>query len=600
MDRCPHRRVYVHLKDWALKVTGADDVRAAIETATVLAFPRAPSAVAAEKRKTSQTGGSRDTAPAAGGQGGGAHDDGVDDTLDRRYAFTPLTDLGNAERFAGRFGNSLRYCPALGWLAWDNRRWRRDGADERVKLSEHLTVRAIQDEADAVRNSDLDYEVRKGVWYSDKVAAWGRASEGAAKLGSISKRAAAIMAIGIELLDADPMKITVKNGTLHVARRDGDEPYVQLRPHDPGDFITRLAPVVYDPAAACPLYDRFLDEIHPADVDAEGDPIKPVRRSMQAFLHRWFGYSLTGDASEQKMVFLYGKGRNGKGVLVNIVSHVAGDYADSIGIESFLDSGRARAGGQATPDLAGLPGVRLLGTSEPKKGATLDESLVKLFTGGDRIKARHLNKDFFSFVPQAKLTMQGNYRPKISGADEGIWGRIVLVPCLVFIPPERRDLKLFDKLKVESSGVFNRLLDGLCGWLDHGLMLPDSVKAATAEYRADSDPLARFLDVCVVQSVKSRVQASDMHALFSAWAKANGETVWTIKGLGSALREKGIPIHKSDVIYWTGVKLVKTPDDFVDHEGNVRHQDMRAARNSESWNDDNPPILPNPGGFDDA
>jgi putative DNA primase/helicase len=588
-------------------VTGADDVRDAIDSAIVLAFPRAASAAAAGE-ESSQMRGSCDTAPAAGEGGernnGGHRQDGPDDDrLNQRYAFFPLTDLGNAERFVGRHGEKLRYCNALGWLAWDGRRWKRDGAEESVKLAEHRTVRSIQDEAKAIRRAEnLDYMVKKTkteiIFYSDKLAAWGRASEGAQKLAAISKRAAAMMAIGIEQLDADPMRITVLNGTLHVAKRDGDAPYVQLRPHDPEDYITRLAPVTYDPDARCPLYDRFMDEIHPPDADAEGVPIAPLKRSMQRFLNDWFGYSLTGDTSEQKMIFLYGKGRNGKGVLVNTVSHVAGDYADSIGIESFLDSGRARAGGQATPDLASLPGVRMLGTSEPKKGATLDEAFVKLFTGGDRIKARHLNKDFFAFVPQAKLTMQCNYRPKISGADEGIWGRIKLVPCLVFIPPERRDPKLFDKLKLESSGVLNRLLDGLCRWLDDGLVFPESVQAATAEYRADSDPLARFFEVCVAQHPTSRVQASDMHVLFCAWAKANGETLWTIKGLGSAMRDKGIPSQKSDVIYWTGVKLLKAPDDFIDHEGKVRHQDTRAARKAENWGpDDDPPDPPEMGGL---
>ncbi len=290
----------------------------------------------------------------------------------------------------------------------------------------------------------------------------------------MSKRTGAMLAIEVDALDRDPMKINVLNGTLHVDKaRHADVGYVVLRPHDPADYITRLAPVSYDPAAEAPLFDGFLDVIQPP-VEVEVDGTTELRRDAQRFLKSWFGYALTGATAEQKMVFFYGKGRNGKGVLVNIASWVAGTYADSIPIESFLDSGRARAGGQATPDIAGLPGVRLLGTSEPKKGATLDEAFVKLFTGGDRIKARHLNKDYFAFTPQAKLTMQGNYRPKISGADEGIWGRIILVPFSVFIPPGSRDPGLYDKLKAEGSGILNRPLDGLRWWLEDGLVLPDA------------------------------------------------------------------------------------------------------------------------------
>ena len=540
------------------------DVRDAVRGAVVLAFLR-PTAVAAES--SSQTGGSRDSTSAA--EKGGPDDGRGDDRRppadapppdDIAFALRPMTDLGNAERFASRFRDLLRYCPALGWLAWDGKRWKRDGAEEHVKLAEHTTARAIQDEAKALAGSFYDVQVggteAKPIFWSDKLRSWGRSTEGVQKLAAMSKRAGAMLAIDVAHLDRDPMKICVMNGTLHVDK--AHEGYIALHPHDPNDYITRLAPVTYDPEAEAPLFDAFLDEIQPPVTDDAGR----ATREAQRFLKTWFGYSLTGDTAEQKMVFLYGKGRNGKGVLVNIVSHVAGTYADSIPIESFLDSGRARAGGQATPDIAGLPGVRLLGTSEPKKGATLDEAFVKLFTGGDRIKARHLNKDYFAFTPQAKLTMQGNYRPKISGADEGIWGRIILVPCLVFIPPEKRDAKLFDKLRAESSGILNRLLDGLRWWLDHGLVLPEAVKAATAQYRADSDPLGRFLEACTAQDDLCRVQATMLHDVFSAWARANGESVWTIKGLGTALKERGWHAKKSDQSWWLGVRLTKHVHDF--------------------------------------
>ena len=550
-------------------MNGADDVREALRSAQVLAFPRAPpSAGSAAPDVVSSQVGASDVAFAAGGRGGGdrigalpeaQEGDGDDLVLARR----PMTDLGNAERFAGRFRDRLSYCPALGWLAWDGMRWKRDGAEELVKLAEHTTARAIQDEAEALAQSVYDFQVggteKKPIFLSDKLRGWGRQTESVQKLAAMSKRAGAMLAIEVDALDRDPMKINVGNGTLHVDKiQHADEGYVVLRPHDPADYITRLAPVTYDPHAEAPLFDAFLDVIQPPVVNEDGVP----RRDAQRFLKSWFGYALTGATAEQKMVFFYGKGRNGKGVLVNIAGHVAGSYADSIPIESFLDSGRARAGGQATPDIAGLPGVRLLGTSEPKKGATLDEAFVKLFTGGDRIKARHLNKDFFAFVPQAKLTMQGNYRPKISGADEGIWGRIILVPFGVFIKPEERDPGLYDKLKGEGSGILNRLLDGLRIWLDEGLVLPDAVRAATKQYREDSDPLGRFLEACTVQDLGGRVQATAIYELFCAWAKANGETVWAMKGFTSGMQERGYASKKSSLSYWLDLKLTKHLHDF--------------------------------------
>lgn len=541
-----------------------NDIVAAAPNAEILALPGCASEAIDDDESAQQ--GEKDEADA--GRARGRISDA--ESIDLRLARFPLTDLGNAERFKARHEDDLRYCPDIGWLYWDGRRWARDGAEEVVKRAEHMTVRAIQDEAKALRESGQDavFVDAKGkeTLLSDKIVAWGRNSEAASRMASISKRADSMMAVAVGDLDADKMKINVANGTLHIAKRD-DGPYVILKPHDPADYITKISPVDYDQHAVCPRYDRFLDEVQPPDEHGG--------RDVQIFLDQWAGLSLTGDTSEQKITFHYGKGRNGKSVWVKTISFVAGDYADSIPIESFLDSGRARAGGQATPDLAGLPGVRMLTTSEPKKGATLDEGLIKLFSGGDVIKARHLNKGFFAFTPQAKLTMQGNYRPRITGADEGIWNRLVLVPWGVYFPADKRDPKLEEKRRGEASGILNRLLDGLCAWLDSGLRIPSSVAAATADYRSDSDPLSRFLEACTRQALGKRVQATDMHNVFTAWAKSNGETPWTAKGLGSALKERGLAQKKSGNALWLDIELTKGVTDFAEAAG--AHQDEEAG-----------------------
>lgn len=503
------------------------------------------------------------------GDGDRSPDD--DDQLNLRLAFFPLTDLGNAERFRERYRGRLLFCAAIGWLAWDGRRYSVEGAEELVKIAEHDTVRAIQAEADAVRKTgnrdegveggrDFTVETKRDgtvVLYSDKIARWGRASEAANKLGALSKRGAPYFSISIDKLDADPMKINVANGTLVVQRsRDGD--YVAFKPHDPADLITKMSPVNYDKSAACPIYDAMLAKIQPSEI-------------MRRFLHQWAGLSLTGDTSEQKLAFLYGKGRNGKSTLVDVWSIVAGDYGETVPVETFLDHGKARGAGQATPDLAILPGKRLLRTSEPEKGSRLAESLIKLVTGGEPIQARHLNRDFFKFYPQFKLTMSGNYRPQISGTDEGIWRRMRLVPFNVKIEDAEADIHLSEKLRKEASGILNRMLDGLRDWCDNGLIEPDEVVYATAQYRSDSDPLGRFLQTCVEASPGSRVQSSVMHELFDAWCKASGEKTWSARGFGLAMKERGYAAKQSNVMWWLDVKLTKSPLDFIDADGRPRH-----------------------------
>jgi putative DNA primase/helicase len=193
--------------------------------------------------------------------------------------------------------------------------------------------------------------------------------------------------------------------------------------------------------------------------------------------------------------------------------------------------------------------------------------MIKLVTGGEPIQARHLNRDFFKFYPQFKLTMSGNYRPQISGTDEGIWRRVRLVPFSVTIPKPERDTHLPGKLLREASGILNWLLDGLRTWCDKGLHEPDDVVQATAEYRSASDPLGRFLATCVVESAGDRVQSSVLHEVYEAWCKASGEKAWSGRGLSMAMDERGFKRKQSNVMWWLDIKLTRSVNDFVDAQG---------------------------------
>src|SRR5262249_5005445 len=162
----------------------------------------------------------------------------------------------------------------------------------------------------------------------------------------------------------------------------------------------------------------------------------------------WFGYCLTGDVGEQVMVLFHGRGANGKSTLLSLMAHVMGDYALTLPIQSFLHDDR-RGGGDATPDLARLPGARLVMAAEPERGSRLSEAVVKTVTGGDKVVARRLFEGQFEFEATFKLVLSANEKPRITGQDEGIWRRVTLVPFAAAIARERRDKRLIEKLKAE-------------------------------------------------------------------------------------------------------------------------------------------------------
>lgn len=473
--------------------------------------------------------------------------------LDLQLARYQCTDLGNAKRFVKRHGDQFLHVPEWGWLAWDGRRWATTGAAELLDRAVYETVEAIKREALALEASPLDVLLqtkRDGteVWASDRVMGWYVASQSNSHIGCIANLAKAFVSATADQFDADPSAINVLNGTLRVSKHATDD-YVRFSSHNPKDLITKLAHATYDPSSSAPAYDAFLSRVQPD-------------QKMRRHLHAWGGLSFTG-LQVARLSFWYGTGRNGKSTLVDTWAHVMGDYAQTIPIESFLDQGRARRGGEASPDIASLVGIRALRTSEPERGSKLAEGLIKLVTGGEPMRARHLNKDFFEFRPCFKLTMQGNYKPRVDGTDEGLWARLLIVPWQVMIPEDERDPALPGKLRAEASGILNQLLDGLRDYLDHGLSPPDQVIEATQEYREQSDPIGRFLaECCDLSDPRERADAMPLYATYAAWAKSEGEAVWTVRGFSRGLQEHGMQRMKSGTIVYLGLKLVKTPAYF--------------------------------------
>ncbi|MBC6714265.1 phage/plasmid primase, P4 family [Treponema sp. Marseille-Q3903] len=202
------------------------------------------------------------------------------------------------------------------------------------------------------------------------------------------------------------------------------------------------------------------------------------------------GYALSGDVSEQCLFILWGTGANGKSTFLNVLQYLFGDYACSTMIETFM-----KKNSEQSNDLARLKGARLVTTSEIELGKQMSESLIKTVTGEDDLTARFLYGEYFSFKPTFKIFMATNHKPKIRGADNGIWRRIKMIPFTVTIPPEQRDKKLTEKLIAENSGILNWLIQGYAMWRKEGLgEEPKAVREANNEYRMDMDVVGTFVD----------------------------------------------------------------------------------------------------------
>ena len=66
-------------------------------------------------------------------------------------------------------------------------------------------------------------------------------------------------------------------------------------------------------------------------------------------------------------------------------------------------------------------------------------------------------------------------------------------------------------------------IDGVMLWQKEGLDVPDSVKHATDEYRAEMDILAQFCELCVEPCQSASLSASELYEAYTTWAQENHE-----------------------------------------------------------------------------
>ena len=446
------------------------------------------------------------------------------------YDFCP-TEIDRSREYVEQQGDDLRYCYARkkhGWLAWDGRRWSWDAQAEVARRAENTAKLHLAKESQYATSEP-------------------KRVKAAADACSVPKRRSMVegaqhhLAVTIDELDSDPWLLNCENVTINL--RTGE-----ARAHRRGDLITKIAPVLYEPNARAPRWERFLAEVlvtETGELDSE----------LAAFVQRAVGYSLTGETREQVLLLLVGpRGSNGKSVLLETLGELLGDYGCTLAFSTLLEDRHGRNKG---PELLPLLGSRLAVASEPNAGQRLDESAVKSLTGEDRIAVNPKYEAVFEFDNRAKLWLACNMPPRLSSGGDSMMRRIRVVPFRrhFFNPRVKgrepsgplegvRDDRLADDLARELPGILCWAIEGCLEWQRRGLASPRSVTLAGDEYQGDNDPIAGWLAAHVCTSPGTKTKMIEAHRSYSAWAEGQGFKPVGSRNLGGLLKGHGYTLRR--------------------------------------------------------
>lgn len=410
-----------------------------------------------------------------------------------------------ATAYVQRFGEDVRYCEDVGiFLVWNGIKWEESRGtviDDMRRLGRELT-------ADCGSND--------------------RRSAG--RFGTVAgalKFVAADPAITCDnaLFDANPFLLGTQGGTVDL--KTGE-----LRPARRDDYISTLTAVAPSETADCPKWLRFLREATCGDDE------------LVRFLRQICGYCLTGTTREHAIFFVYGAGGNGKSVFLNTLQAILGDYAVTAPMTLF----NASKFDQHPTELAMLRGARLVSASETEEGRAWAEAKVKQLTGGDRISARRMRQDFFSFTPRFKVVIIGNHKPRLNNPDEAMRRRFNMLPFTN--RPACPNKNLENELRAELPAIFRWAIDGCLDWQENGLVRPQCVQALTDEYFEDQNVFGQWLEEKCHVDKGNNLVFETVAALFKSWkafAEVRNVYVRDTRSFGDTLAKAGFRSRRETI-----------------------------------------------------
>jgi putative DNA primase/helicase len=429
----------------------------------------------------------------------------------------PFSDDALALRFADKHEGDLRFVAAWNrWLSWDGAHWRFEDTLQAFDLARILCREAMAE---------------CGKAKVAKILASARTVAAVVSLARADRRIAAT----IDQWDADLWLLNTPAGVVDL--RTG-----RTRPHRGDYYMTKIAAV--GPRGDCPRFLAFLERITGGDA------------ALSAYLKRVFGYCLTGVTSEQALFFAHGAGANGKTVLMSTMAGILGDYCLATPIETFTESKTDRH----PTELARMRGARLVTATETEGGRYWAESRLKEITGGERIAARFMHKDFFEYLPQFKPFISGNHKPRLRSVGLAMRRRVNMIPFLVAIPEDERDPELAAKLKDEWPGILAWMVDGCLEWLERGLAPPEAVSRATDAYFAGEDGYSDWVvDRCEVDA-RFVARSSDLFASWKDWAEKAGLHAGDNKRFREEMERLGFTHkHTERGNYYVGLHIRQDP-----------------------------------------
>lgn len=279
-----------------------------------------------------------------------------------------------------------------------------------------------------------------------------------------------VLASVCERFDVEPVPalINMRSGLLRWA---GDPDPVLLEHHDACPSSVQL-PIEWQPLAACPDFDAFIESAIPED---------DRQRAWELL-----GYLMMSGNPMQRLFLLTGGGGNGKGVFLNIVRALVGeDNFSATPLRRFSETQFAAA--TLHGKLANVCG-------DIDARFIEDTGRIKELAGDDAIDAERKGKEPFKFKFWGKAIFSANSIPGASDSSKG-WLRrweVVNFPYAPTKPDPNMSARIIEN---ELPGIAAKAVDALRMLMERGeFTRGESADTAHAEFAEKANRVIRWIN----------------------------------------------------------------------------------------------------------
>jgi P4 family phage/plasmid primase-like protien len=291
--------------------------------------------------------------------------------------------------------------------------------------------------------------------------------------------------------------VSLSNGLFHL-------PSKQLLPHTPMFFTLNALPYEYLPDAPCSQWTAFLDGLWPHD--------QQTIDTLQEFM----GYLLTADTSQQKIGYIVGPRRSGKGTILKVIhallgaENVAGPTLSSLATQFGL--------APLIGKLAAIIGDARAGGREIQ--ATVERLLS--ISGEDLISIDRKNRDSWEGQLTSRFVIASNDILRLPDASGALSGRMLLFRLTQSFYG-KEDHGLYPRLEGEMPGIFNWALAGLERLHGRGRFVqPESSREAIEQLQDLNSPVTAFVEQCCHVRPGLDVKKDDLYRAYRRFAQDDG------------------------------------------------------------------------------